>query len=131
MPQTWPVYNFPSAPRVNNATIINQTTIRLIFNADLNLASATNLANYTGITGLTTVVATNNGAAIDTAILTYSTPFAVGASYTLTVNGISNSNGVQMACSYKFSFTYDPKIAFASNFTVVNEMQEPSVSNSI
>ena len=120
-PQTWPVYNFPSAPRVNNATIINQTTIRLIFNADLNLASANNTANYTGIAGLATAVATNNGTAIDTAILTYSTPFAVGASYTLTVNGISNSNGVQMACSYKFSFTYDPKIAFASAFTVVNE----------
>ncbi len=120
-PQTWPAFNFPAAPTVTNATVINQTTIRLIFNSDLNVASANDLANYKGIADLASAVVTNNGTAIDTVILTYNTPFASSSPYTLTVNGILNSNDIQMVCDYVFSFSYDTKIAFASNFTVVDE----------
>jgi len=120
-PQAWISYNFPAAPIVNNTKIVNQTTIRLIFNSDLNIASANNIANYTGIADLTSAVASNNGTAIDTVILTYNTPFAVSSSYTLTVNGILNSNNVQMVCDYTFSFTYNTQIAYTSNFIVTNE----------
>ncbi|MBK7809731.1 MAG: choice-of-anchor I family protein [Saprospiraceae bacterium] len=119
--QTWPNYSFPAAPTVINASIINQTTIRLIFNTDLNMASSNTLSNYSGIPGLSSVNVTNNGTARDTVLLTYSAPFDVSVSYTLTVNGIINGLGVQMACDYQFSFVYDTKIGFASNFVVVNE----------
>lgn len=120
-PQTWPAYNFPAPPTVTNASILSNTRIRLVFNNDLNAASAGNTANYTGIAGLTSAVVTSNGSATDTVILTYSTPFVSGTSYTLTVNNVLNISNTQMVCPYTYSFSYNSQVSFASNFVVTDE----------
>ncbi|MGV3459664.1 MAG: choice-of-anchor I family protein [Flavobacterium sp.] len=115
-PQTWPTWAFPGSPTVQNATVTNNTTITLTFNNALNAASAATIANYTGVAGLT-------GAALNGNVVTlsYGTPFVSGTSYTLTVNGVTDTNGLQMACAYTYTFSYNTTIKFDSDFIVVNE----------
>ena len=120
-PQTWPVFNFPAPPTVTNAAVTSSTTIRLVFNSDLNATTAGNISNYTGITGLTSATVTSNGAAIDTVTLTFSTPFSNGISYSLSVDNIQNAANRPMACEYRFNFTYTTRISFASTFVVAQE----------
>ena len=120
-PQTWPVWSFPGAPGVTEAQVRDQTTIRLIFSNDLETASATNTANYTGIAGLGTATVSNNGSAPDTVTLSYSTPFAQGSTYTLTVENIGNTGGLTMACPYTFSFSYNTTVSLVDEFLSVSE----------
>ncbi|MEL1244279.1 choice-of-anchor I family protein [Flavobacterium sp. DGU11] len=115
-PQTWPAWTFPSSPNVQTATVVNSTTIQLVFNNELDAVSAAANANYTGITGLGTAVAAGN-----TVTLTYTTPFASNTAYALTVNNIEDENGLTMACAYTFNFTYSTTVSFADDFIVVNE----------
>ncbi|MFN4234759.1 MAG: choice-of-anchor I family protein [Bacteroidia bacterium] len=120
-PQQWPNYNFPSSPTVTHASVLNGTTIQLIFNSDLDPTSAQDINNYNGIAGLVSAMISNNGSLIDTVFLTYSSPFTPSTSYTLTVNNILSANNILMACAYTYSFTYNTSIAFNSNFIVVDE----------
>jgi len=115
-PQTWPTWAFPSSPTVQSATVVNNTTIQLVFNNPLNAASAANTANYSGVTGLTTATLAGN-----TVTLTYATAFAAGSTNALTVNGVTDVNGVAMACPYTFNFSYTTTISLASEFITVNE----------
>jgi hypothetical protein len=120
-PQTWPGYNFPATPTVTMATVTSSNTIRLIFNNDLDVVTAGNIGNYTGIPGLTSATVTNNGALIDTVMLTYSSNFANGNAYTLTISNITNAAAQVMVCPYVYAFTYSTRVAFASNFVVTDE----------
>jgi hypothetical protein len=115
-PQTWPAWNFPSSPAVQNITVISATTLYVTFNNELDAASASNTANYTGIAGL-------NGAVVSGASVTlsYDAPFAFNTPYQLTINNIEDENGLAMACAYAFNFSYNPTVALASDFIVVNE----------
>jgi hypothetical protein len=115
-PQEWPTWGFPGAPTVQGATVVNNTTIELMFNNDIEAVSAAVLANYTGIAGLTGAVA--NG---DTVTLTYATAFGSGIDYALTVDGLTDTAGLTMACSYTFTFNYTTNVSFADDFVVVNE----------
>lgn len=114
--QVWPAWAFPGAPTVQNAVVSNGTTIVLTFNNALQAASATNVANYTGISGLTSAVLNDK-----TVTLTFSTPFAQGGEYTLTVDNLVDATGLEMACAYSFTFDYSTKVSFAKDFVVVNE----------
>lgn len=120
-PQVWPQWNFPGAPQVVKATVTSGTTIELIFNNDLNAASASDLLNYQGIADLATAVSTDNGALKDTVTLTYSTPFALGNTYTLTVSGVIDSEGRTMVDVYNFTFEYITRIAFVDRFISIAE----------
>ena len=115
-PQTWPAWAFPGAPTVQTAVAATNTTIVLTFNNALEAASATNIANYTGVAGLTS--ATLNG---NTVTLTFATPFAAGSQNTLTVDNLVDASGLAMACAYNFSFTFATKVSFAKDFVTVNE----------
>lgn len=115
-PQVWPTWAFPGAPSVQNASVTSNTTIVLTFNNELQAASATNVANYTGVAGLTS--ATLNGNAVT---LTFSAPFAAGSDNTLTVDNVVDASGLEMACAYSFTFNYTSKVSFADDFVVVNE----------
>ena len=115
-PQTWPAWAFPSSPAVQNVTVVNNTTIEVVFNNELNAASAATLANYTGVNGLNTAVLAGN-----TVTLTYGTAFASGTEYTLTVNNVTDEAGLTMACPYTFSFNYNTSISFAETFVVASE----------
>lgn len=115
-PQEWPTWGFPGAPTVQTATVLNNTTIELEFNNDLDTASATTIANYTGVAGLTTATVDGN-----IVTLTFGTPFAAGSEYTLTVDGIEDADGLTMACSYAFDFNYVTTVAFDSDFIVADE----------
>jgi hypothetical protein len=115
-PQVWPAWTFPSSPAVQSATVVNSTTIQLVFNNPLNAVSAAAIANYTGINGLTAAVLSGN-----TVTLTYAAPFTAAGNYALTVNNLQDANGLTMACAYTFNFSYNTTVSFADDFVVVNE----------
>jgi len=120
-PQSWPVFAFPGPPAVVSASVLNQNTLQLTFSRDLNPASATDLTDFTGINGLQSIARSNNGTAADTLILTYATPFAPGSDYTLSVNGVQDTENRSMFSPFSFSFSYKTSIAFKDNFLSVKE----------
>ncbi|MCU0374620.1 MAG: Ig-like domain-containing protein [Chitinophagaceae bacterium] len=119
--QEWPAYSFGGIPTVVSAAVVNQTTLRVIFSKDLDETSAANLANFTGIANLSSITRTNNGSLRDTLLLTYSTPFMQGSSYSLTINGVQSALGIPMAAPFVFNFSYNTTIAFRQNFVVTGE----------
>lgn len=120
-PQVWPAWNFPGPPQVVSARVSSATTIQLAFNNDLTPASATSTVNYTGIAGLVSAVATDNGALPDTVTLTYDTPFAGGLDYSLAVADIVDAEGRQMLSPFNFTFNYTTRASFANRFVSVSE----------
>ncbi len=114
--QTWPTWGFPSAPTVQDVTVLNTNTIVITFNNLLNATSATTVTNYTGIDDLDAAVLDGN-----TVTLTYTTAFESGIDYELTINNIEDNTGLAMACSYTYSFDYNTELSFESDFIVVNE----------
>lgn len=115
-PQTWPTWNFPSSLQVQSASVLNNTTIQITFNANLNTASASSVANYTGVANLASVTVANN-----VATLTFSTPFAPATNYALVISNIQDAAGSTMACPYTYTFSFNATLSFASNFVTVNE----------
>jgi hypothetical protein len=115
-PQTWPTWAFPGAPTVQNAQVTTNSTIVLTFNNALQAASATDVANYTGVAGLTSAALNGN-----TVTLTFATPFAAGSDNTLVVDNVVDATGLEMACAYSFTFSYTTKVSLADDFIVVNE----------
>ncbi len=120
-PQTWPTWNFPGPPAVLGTKIINQTTVQVFFSRDLDNTTATNTANFTGISGLVSITKTNNGILADTLTLTYNSPFTPATTLSITVTNVKDSEGNTMLCPYKFSFTYNTEVSFAKSFITVNE----------
>ncbi len=120
-PQTWPIWSFPGPPAVVSASILNATTIRIIFNRDLDDATATNTANFTGISGLSGISRSTNGPLADTLMLSYNTPFIGGSNNTLTVSGVKDAANIAMFTPYVFNFTYNTSISFANAFASVKE----------
>jgi hypothetical protein len=120
-PQTWPSWAFDGPPVVETAIVLTATSIQIVFNKDLDNASATALANYTGIANLTTVTRTNNGTLKDTLVLTYSTPFTSATSYKLTVSNVKASDMKAMFAPYEFSFIYNTSIKLQKSFVVIKE----------
>ncbi len=119
--QAWPNWNFPGPPQVTSALVTSNSTIQLVFNNDLDAASASDLANYTGIVDLANASVTNNGTAQDTVTLTYASPFVLGNTYTLTVAGVVDSENRVMLSPFNFTFEYVTKIKFNNRFTSVSE----------
>ncbi|HEX8269622.1 MAG TPA: choice-of-anchor I family protein [Flavobacterium sp.] len=114
--QTWPTWNFPSSLQVQSGVVLNNTTIQLTFNNNLNAASATNLANYSGLSGLSSVAISNN-----VATLTFSTAFTPSVTYNLIVSNLMDASGSTMACPYTFTFSFNTTVGFASSFVTVQE----------
>lgn len=115
-PQTWPTWNFPSSLQVQSAAVINNTTLQITFNANLNIASASSVANYTGVANLSSVNVVNN-----IATLTFSAPFAPATNYALVISNILDATGTTMACPYTYNFSFNATLSLASNFVTVNE----------
>src|SRR5690606_1267272 len=118
-PQTWPTFNFPSSLQVTNAVVLTNTTIEITFNQAVNVASAETLANYTGVSNLTSAVASNN-----VVTLTYSTPFAAATNYSLVIENVQNVKNAPMVCQFTFNISFNTSVAFASTFIKVNEGEE-------
>jgi hypothetical protein len=114
--QVWPTWNFPSSLQVQSVLVLNNTTIQVTFNTNLNVASASTTSNYTGVPNLDSVAVLNN-----VATLTFSTGFATATNYTLAINNIQGLTVAAMACPYSFAFNYTTSVALASNFITVNE----------
>lgn len=114
--QTWPTWNFPSSLQVQSVAVLNNTTIQVTFNNNLNVASASNTANYTGVPNLASVAVLNN-----VATLTYSTGFVSATNYTLVINNIQGDVVAAMACPFSYAFGYNTSVALASNFVTTNE----------
>ncbi|MES2691649.1 MAG: Ig-like domain-containing protein, partial [Bacteroidota bacterium] len=137
--QVWPAWSFPGPPVVVSASVINATTLRVIFSEDLDAVSATTGANFTGIANLASVTRSNNGSLADTLLLNYSTAFAGGSTNVLTISGVKDASNVAMIASYVFSFTYNTSLSFATAFASVKEdsasvnirltLSNPSVSS--
>ncbi|MHC1708146.1 MAG: choice-of-anchor I family protein [Bacteroidales bacterium] len=120
-PQTWPVWAFPGPPSVVNAAVINSTTLRIIFNADLDPVSAADLLNYSGISGLLAAMPTVNGTLADTVILSFSSAFVSGTSYSLSISGVKDSEDRMMVGSFPYTFAYNASIAWNKKFYTINE----------
>jgi len=116
--QQWPTWAFPGAPYVANASVTNQTTLTLVFSTVLDNVSATNITNYTGISGLQSAILSTDS---KTVTLTYSTPFSLGSSNTLNVSEIKDTESRTMATAYIFSFTYSTSVFFDKKFVSVQE----------
>ncbi|MBX2896233.1 MAG: choice-of-anchor I family protein [Cyclobacteriaceae bacterium] len=116
--QQWPTWAFPGPPYVLSASVLNQTSLQIVFSAAVDNATATNLANYSGIAGLQSAVIGVDG---KTVILTYATPFVIGSSNTVSVNYIKDLEGRTMFTAYNFSFTYSTFISFDKKFVSVLE----------
>ncbi|MBC7915183.1 MAG: choice-of-anchor I family protein [Pyrinomonadaceae bacterium] len=120
-PQVFPTFAFPGPPAVVSKKVINQSTLEIVFNSDLDPVSSISLTNFTGITGLGSITRTNNGSKADTLILNYTTPFIAGTAYTLTINGVKDVQNLAMFSPATFSFTYNTTIGFKDKFISVNE----------
>lgn len=119
--QTWPTWAFDGPPTLVSAKVISNTKIQLVFNKDLDNSSATDLSNFTGIAGLSSVIRSNNGSKADTLVLTYASSFTNGNLYTLTVDRVKDQQLISMFSPYTFSFNYTTKIAFEKTFVVLDE----------
>jgi hypothetical protein len=104
--QAWPTWAFPGPPTVVGNKVVNGTTLQVFFSRDLDNATATNSANFTGVSGLVSVTKRNNGTLTDTLELTFSTPFTENTPLTLTVANIKDSEGFTMTCTNDVVFTY-------------------------
>lgn len=120
-PQNWPAWNFPGPPSVTSASVLSQNSIQVVFNRDMDPVTVTDIANYTGITGLSGIVQSNNGPLADTIILNYGTPFISGNTYTLNISSVEDADQVAMFGTYIFTFTFSTGISFDDDFLVVNE----------
>lgn len=120
-PQNWPSWSFDGPPVVLSAKTLNQNTIEIVFNKDLDPLSSTDLSNFIGINNLQSINRSNNGNLRDTLILIYSQPFEKGIPYSLTIANVKDANLVPMFQPYVFNFTYNTNISFASNFIVLDE----------
>jgi len=120
-PQTWPSWAFDGPPVVESAKVLSSNAIQIIFNKDLNNASATNLLNYTGVANLNSAIRTNNGALKDTVILNFSSNFTSGNSYSITIANVLANDLKMMFSPYVFNFTYNTTLKLQKSFVVVNE----------
>jgi hypothetical protein len=116
--QTWPTWAFPGPPSVTTMTVVNQNTLKISFNNALDATSAASIDNYAGIADLQSATLSEDGKQVT---LTYNTSFSVGNTYTLTVDNLINTSGLQMFTAYTKSFTYNTKISLATKFVAVNE----------
>lgn len=120
--QTWPSWSFLKvAPTVLKVEVINATTLKVIFDRDLDATSATNTANFSNIANLATIVRSENGSASDTLLLTYSTPFTQGSSNTLIINNVKDAANNPMTAPFNFTFAYNSTLAFDKVFYTVKE----------
>ncbi|KAA3439927.1 choice-of-anchor I family protein [Rufibacter hautae] len=120
--QAWPNWAFPGPPAVSGATTISNISLQLTFNRELEQASATNLANYTGIAGLQQAILSEDKKKVT---LTFTTPFTSGAPYSLMVNGVKDLEQKPMLSAYTFNFTYSTSIAWKERFMTVPENGGP------
>jgi hypothetical protein len=114
--QTWPTWNFPTSIQVQSVAVLNNTTLEVTFNTNVDVASASNTANYSGVADLTSASVLDN-----VVTLTYATPFAPATTYTLTIANVEDTANQAMSCPFNFEFSFNTTVAFASNFIKVNE----------
>ena len=114
--QTWPTWNFPTSIQVQSVAVLNNTTLEVTFNANVDVTTASNIDNYTGVADLTFASVLDN-----VVTLTYGTPFAPATTYTLTIANVEDTTNQAMACPFSFEFSFNTTVAFASNFIKVNE----------
>ncbi|GAL86724.1 CHU large protein [Sporocytophaga myxococcoides] len=120
--QTWPQFRFLTVtPSVIKSEVLNNSSIRLIFDRDLNITSATALSHYTGIEGIASATVTTNGGLSDTIVLSFETAFTSGNIYRLLVSNILDTEGNSMEGTYEFSFAYNSSIAFEKEFYTIKE----------
>lgn len=79
------------------------TTIDIVFQEDV-AASASGIAQYIGISNISTAVIQPDG---NTVTLTYSVPFVLGNGYTLVVFGVQDVAGNSLLGTYQYNFYYN------------------------
>jgi len=120
-PQVWPTYTFFGPPTVRGARVVNATTLEIAYSSNMDSASVSTLANYTGIAGLTNIAFSSNGAAADTVWLTYASSFTSGSSNVLTIANVKDALNRTIFVPYVYSFVYNTSIAFDRAFVSVKE----------
>ncbi len=119
--QTFPNWIFPGSPTVVKAELLSVNAIRVIFSRDMDSASITNVAAYTGIANLSSISVTKNGILADTATLTYSTAFLNNTNYSLTVSNVIDKENRKLFNPYIFNFNFSTTVSFDNRFITVTE----------
>jgi hypothetical protein len=119
--QQWPLWAFGSAPAVVSAAVLNQQSIEVTFNRALNEASATELANYSGIDNLQSAELSAIDGTLRKVVLTYSTAFPIDTELILAIANVISAEGEAMEAPFIFSFTYSTTLAFTTDFISVSE----------
>jgi hypothetical protein len=91
-------------PLVEAVNVTSSTTIEVVFNEAMDVASATDDANYTGVPGLVSGLL---GANLDTVTLTYTTEIMAGQPYTLTIENVQDTSGNVLAAPFSFDFIFN------------------------
>ena len=92
------------APTVNSATLVNQSTIQVVFNEPMG-SNAESTFLYAGIPGIQSAVLQPDE---QTVILPYDPPFTIGEPYELVIFGIQDQAGNAMAGAFSFPFYFNP-----------------------
>lgn len=104
-------------PELNYVGALSSTTLEVVFNEDVDAASAENVGNYSLTGGLSVTQASLNGNVVT---LTVSPAMTSFASHTLYVNHVSDTSGnVILPSSYQ-AFTYDVNPPTVVSSTVLN-----------
>ncbi|MCX6257771.1 MAG: lamin tail domain-containing protein [Bacteroidia bacterium] len=93
-------------PTVSSVSIINSTTIKVVFSEAVTSSTAQNTANYTGVGALST--ATLSGT--DTVTLALNAAVTAGQSYTLTISNIADMANNLMSAPYTYTYIYNNTI---------------------
>ncbi len=120
-PQTWPTWNFPGPPAVTTAYIKSPTEVNVVFSRDMNNVSATNLANYSGLSGLISATMTQNGSLSDTVTLSIPSGFNNGSSYSLVVSNVLDAQGIGIFTPFNYAFSYLTTAQFNGRSAVIHE----------
>lgn len=119
-PQVWPTWGFPQSLQVESVSILNNTTIEVIFTKDINAVSGADVANYTGVPNLASVAVSDN-----VATLTYSEALETGT-YNLVISNVEDEDDGAMPCP--FTFEFDASLALPE-FGQTAFMMYPNPSN--
>jgi len=88
---------------VNSAVALNDTVVEVVFSEALDIVTAINIANYTG---LTTIATASLDANLNTVTLILSTPLVSAQIYNLTIDNVKDLSLNEMDSSQTFTIIY-------------------------
>jgi len=110
-------------PGVLSAVAVDGTTVRVVYDADMNIVSTTTPANYSFFGSSTVSVSSVNFVSLDTVDVILSSDMLDGGTYAVTVSNVTRSDGVPLGLQNSAAFTgigVAPQVVSAAQFDVTH-----------